>query len=185
MMNPKCDICRNSDLSTLIALAWNGKMAATAISGVLGGEPTAAAIIKHLKADADGSWSRAIEVEVKPLRQRVYDLQRTLVDELERRIAIAKDKARFETEVTGEPHDWSEYLDILNKDLQNAIGSIIKTQGLADKREATQASLAVGLYELMLGGADGKLMLAPKSLVGDDERTIEGSFTEVERDPEA
>jgi len=180
-VSPDCNICGNADLKTLIALAWDGKMDATAISGVLGGVPNAAAIIKHLKVHEPGSWSRQIEVTVKPLRQRVYDLQRTMVDEVERRIAVAQERSRFETEATGEPHDWSEYLNILDKDLQSAIGSIIKIQAGADKVEATKANLAVGLFELMLGGQSGKLMLAPKNLVGEDDSIIEGDSVEVEQ----
>ena len=179
-MSPDCNICGNADLKTLIALAWDGKMDATAISGVLGGVPNAAAIIKHLKVHEPGSWSRQIEVTVKPLRQRVYDLQRTMVDEVERRIAVAQERSRFETEATGEPHDWSEYLNILDKDLQSAIGSIIKIQAGADRMETTKANLAVGLFELMLGGQGGKLMLAPKSLVGDDDSVIEGDAHEMD-----
>jgi len=177
---PDCNICNNADLKALIALAWDGKMSLTAISGVLGGVPSAAAIAKHLKAHEPGSWSRQIEVTVKPLRQRVYDLQRTMVDEVERRIAVAQERSRFETEATGEPHDWSEYLNILDKDLQSAIGSIIKIQAGADRMETTKANLAVGLFELMLGGQGGKLMLAPKSLVGDDDSVIEGDAHEMD-----
>lgn len=175
-----CDICKNSDLTTMISLAWNGKMSAKAIAGVLG--ITADAITKHLKTHIDGSWSRQIEVEAVPLRQRVYDLQRTMVDEVERRIALAKEQARFITEAEDEPHDWSEYLNILDKDLQAAIGSISKIQALADRRESTQAGLAVGLFELMLGGGKGNRMLAPKNLVGDEDEVIEGESVEVEDD---
>ena len=179
-MIPDCNICNNADLKALIALAWDGKMSLTAISGVLGGVPSAAAIAKHLKAHEPGSGSRQIEVVVKPLRQRTYDLQRTMIDEVERRIAVAHERAVFETEATGEPHDWSEYLNILDKDLQSAIGSIIKMQAGADRVEATKANLAVGLFELMLGGRGGKLMLAPKNLVGDDDSIIEGDSVEMD-----
>lgn len=173
-MNAYCKICKNKDLATLISLGWNGKMSATAISGVLGGKPTADAITKHLKEDVPGAWHREIVVEAKPLRQRVYDLQRMQIDEIERRIAVAEEKAAAQRELGREDADWSEYFDILDKDMQSAIGSILKAQGLADKNENAKVAQKIDMFRLMLG-ADGGL--APPELT--DGMTVEGEAVEV------
>lgn len=185
-MNPYCAICKNHDLATLISLAWNGKMSLTAISSVLGGKPTADAIGKHLKADVPGAWTREIEVEHRPLRQRVYDIQRLQIDEIERRIEMAKDMARQRNELVheGPDHDWSEFFDILDKDMQAAIGSILKAQANSDKNENAQRNQAISLFQLMLGktaAGVGPGALAPPELTAGDDGSfdIEGEARDV------
>lgn len=170
-----CVICKSPDRRRAVELMWNGGMSALAISEMLGGTPVSSTILKHLKhADGDGN-ARAIEVHPElPVRERVLALQRMQLDEIERRVELAKQRAtemndwhakRIERgEEDGEswsPVDWSSFHDILGKDMQAAIGSILKTQGLSDKREKVQGDQKLGLFEAMVGAG-----LAPKDLIG-------------------
>lgn len=168
-IDAKCTVCKNAERRRLIELGWNGGMGAETMSRVLGDSPTSKAIIKHLKEHADQANTRAIEVEPdKPARERVLALQRLQLDEVERRIGLAKSRAAQLNDIHKDDDDWqetdwSDLYDILGKDAQAAIGSILKTQGLSDKREKTQGELKLGLFEAMAGAG-----LAPKALVGGD-----------------
>ena len=175
----RCAVCRNPDKRRAIELMWNGGMAALTISNVFDGNPSNSTILKHLKEHSEGEGaSRAVEVRPEtPVRERVLALQRLQLDEIERRIELAKarademnafrDKVAAIAEEKGEPYelhhvDWSDFTDILGKEMQAAIGSILKAQGLTDKREKATADLKLGLFEAMTRGGG----LAPKSLIG-------------------
>lgn len=177
-MSARCLVCKNPDRRRAIELMWNGGMSFATISNVLDNEPTSSVINKHIKEHADGNGNtRQVEVAPeKPVRERVLALQRMQLDEIERRIELAKQRAdemnaqrakvRAIKEAAGEEYllpdaDWSDFTDILGKDLQSAIGSILKTQGLSDKREKAQGDLKLGLFEAMANAG-----LAPKALVG-------------------
>jgi len=173
-ISARCLVCRNPDRRRLIELGWNGGMSGEAIARVLDQKGLVSnVIIKHLKEHADGDPNlRAVVIEpVRPARERVLELQRMQLDEVERRIALAKERAALvnasregKVDAKGEPlpmADWSEYYDILGKDAQAAIGSILKTQGLSDRREKTASELKLGLFEAMTNAG-----LAPKALVG-------------------
>lgn len=167
-IDARCLVCRNADRRRLIELGWNGGMAAVTISNVLGGSPSGPAIISHLRKHADGEGHvRQVEVEPeRPMRERVLAIQRMQVDEFERRIALAKQRAaslnaEHKDEEGFVEHDWAEFVDILGKDMQSAIGSILKTQGLSDRREKEQGDLKLGLFEAMANAG-----LAPKALIG-------------------
>jgi hypothetical protein len=69
---------------------------------------------------------------------------------------------------TTQYHDWSEFVDILGKDMQAAIGSILKAQGLTDKRDMKRDDLKLGLFEAMQRGG-----LAPKALSGGEVVVVE------------
>jgi len=193
---PRCTVCLNADKRRLIEAGWNAGMGAETMSRAIGGSPASAAIMRHIKEHADGDGNtRQLEVEPElPVRERVLNLQRLQLDEIERRIALARTRAddmnREREKLTDSegnpfpPIDWSEFTDILGKDMQAAIGSILKTQGLSDKREKAQGDLKLGLFEAMTNAG-----LAPKALVGGiklpalrsgDE--IEGEVTEVSDD---
>jgi hypothetical protein len=142
----KCLVCRNADRRRLIEAGWNAGMGAETVARVIAAEGLSGAVIlKHIKEHGEGDGNmRALVVEPdRPMRDRVLDIQRAQVDEVERRIALAKQRAieingEHEGETDWEPRDWSYYFDILHKDAQAAIASILKTQGLADKREKAQ-----------------------------------------------
>lgn len=166
----RCRVCKNADRRRLIELGWNGGMAAETISRSMDvKELTAAVIMRHLKEHAEGAPSQR-DIDVKPelpARQRVLNLQRLQLDEVERRIELAKQRAdrlnaEHENDADWTPVDWSDLYDILGKDAQAAISSILKTQGLTDKREKAQGDLKLGLFEAMANAG-----LAPKALVGE------------------
>jgi hypothetical protein len=142
-------------------------MGAETISRVLDGSPGGAAIIKHIKEHCKDGHIRQVDVEPElPARERVLNLQRLQLDEVERRIELAKTRADLmnsahKDDEAWTPVDWSDFTDILGKDMQSAIGSILKTQGLSDKREKAVADTKIGLFEAMVGAG-----LAPKALVG-------------------
>lgn len=174
-INAKCLVCRSPDRRRLIELGWNGGMSGEAIARVLDqkglGGPV---IIRHLKDHVEGDGNmRAVVVEPElPARERVLALQRLQLDEVERRIELAKAKADLmnsthEGDTDWTPVDWSDFFDVLSKDGQSAIASILKVQGLTDKREAKTADLKLGLFEAM-----AKSGLAPKAISGDVQKLL-------------
>lgn len=164
-IDARCLVCKNPDRRRLVELGWNGGMSAEAIARVLDQKGTGAGVIlKHLKEHADGDGNaRAVEVAPElPAAERVANLQRLQLDEVERRIELAKAKAdrmnaEHATDPDWHPVDWSDFFDILGKDGQSAIGSILKAQGLKDKREMKEKDLKLGLFEAMARSG-----LAPK-----------------------
>jgi hypothetical protein len=172
----RCVVCKHANRRKMIELGWNAGLSAVEISDVLGGTPASATILKHLKEHTDGEGaSRTVEVvPVPPSRERVLALQTLQLNEVERRIALAKQRAldmniarANMTDAEGNPYpevDWSDFYDILGKDAQAAISSILKTQGLTDKREKAQGDLKLGLFEAMANSG-----LAPKNLIGGKE----------------
>lgn len=168
-IDARCLICRNPDRRRLVELGWNGGMSAEAIARVLDQKGAGAqAILSHLKQHAEGDGNvRAVVVEPeKSPAERVADLQRLQLDEFERRIELAKAKAdRMNAEHADdekwEPVDWSNFVDILGKDWQAAVGSILKAQGLKDKRDMKRDDLKLGLFEAM-----ARAGLAPKAISG-------------------
>lgn len=177
-IDARCLVCRNPDRRRAVELMWNGGMSQAAISRVLvDAKLTTPTITKHLKEHADGDGNaRAVVIEPeRPAAERVAEVQRLQLDEFERRVALAKaradqlNKAHYDlvdagVETAGDwvDHDWSEFFDIFHKDNQAAIGSILKAQGLKDKRDMKRDDLKLGLFEAMSRAA-----LAPKSVVGE------------------
>lgn len=167
-IDAKCLVCKNADRRRLIELGWNGGMGAATISDVLGGAPSGAVILRHLKQHTDGlGATRQVEVSPElPVRERITALQKLQLDEVERRIELAKHRAALMNDEHKDdedwtPVDWSDFTDILGKDMQSAIGSILKSQGLTDKREAKTSELKLGLFEAMT-----KAGLAPVGISG-------------------
>lgn len=178
----KCVICGNSDMRRLIELGWNANMRVPDLAHGFGGIPAHAVIYKHLKEHAEGAWSRQIEVEdARPLRERVMAIQRAQIEAIERQMFIAQQKADDYTALMqGHPDfdpqmaDPAAYFNILAKDMQAAIQSIQRTQGLTDKHEAAKATVAVDMYKLM-GGTP-----PPSHLIGDGSLEVEGEATEAD-----
>lgn len=167
-IDARCLVCKNADRRRLIELGWNGGMSAEAISGAIGGSPTGPVILRHLKQHTDGlGATRSVEVEPElPAKERVLALQKLQLDEVERRIALAKQRAllmndEHKDDEDWTPVDWSDFFDVLGKDGQSAIGSILKAQGLTDKRDAKTSELKLGLFEAMT-----KAGLAPAAISG-------------------
>lgn len=169
----KCTVCVNADRRRLVEAGWNAGMGWETIARVLEGQTSKTAIEKHIKehADGDGNTRRLDVAPDVPMRERVYNIQLMQVSEVERRVAMAQTRAddmnkerEGVTDAEGNPYprvDWSDFYDILNKDAQAAIGSILKTQGLADKHEKAQGDLKLGLFEAMQSAG-----LAPKLISG-------------------
>jgi hypothetical protein len=184
----RCVICRKPDVRRMAELGWNAKMSAPQIATAMALQFTAAQFLKHLRDHVEsGAGMRAIPVEdARPVKDRVLELQRMQLDEIERRIAMAQEQAvEWNTAMANvegfESRDWSYYFDLLDKDNQAAISSILKAQGLSDKREAGP-STKVDIFRLMMGGGDG---LAPKRLIEGDGETIEGEAVDVTPEDEA
>lgn len=193
---PKCTVCVNVDRRRMVEAGWNSGMTAEAMRRTLIDPPTSAAIMRHIKEHSDGNGNtRQLEVSVElPVRERVLNLQRLQLDEVERRIELAKTRADdMNAEREGlvdsngnpfPPVDWSDFYDVLHKDAQAAISSILKTQGLTDKREKAVADTKIGLFEAMTNAG-----LAPKALVGgiklpalQSGEVIEGEAVELSDD---
>jgi hypothetical protein len=184
-VSARCAVCKNSDLRRLIELGWNAKMSIPDLVHAFGGVPSHSVIHRHLKEHAEGAYSRTIEVEdARPIRERVLAIQRAQIEAIERQLFIAQQKADEYNEAhrgdddydpdRGQP-EW--YFDILGKDFQSAIASILKAQGLTDKREASKDAAKVDLARAMLGARGG---LAPESMRQiEDGNTIEGEVTDV------
>jgi hypothetical protein len=187
-LNAKCLICRNADRRRMVELGWNGGMSASAMATVLDDRISPFMVTRHLKEHTDGEpLKRDVAVEPElPLRDRVQNIQRIQIEEIERRIAFAKQRAHDmnamregHTDADGNPWtpvDWSDFYDILDPKAQAAIASILKTQGLTDKRESKTSELKLGLFEAM-----ARVGLAPKPLIGEGEKVpeiIEGEVIE-------
>jgi hypothetical protein len=179
----KCPVCKSPDRRRAVEAMWNAGMTQAAISRVVVGEFPTPVITKHLKDHAQGDANgRAIVIQPEvPTRERVLALQQLQLDEVERRIELAKERALqlnaaldqmradgVEGADTTPYHDWSEFVDILGKDMQAAIGSILKAQGLTDKRDMKRDDLKLGLFEAMQRGG-----LAPKALSGGEVVVVE------------
>jgi hypothetical protein len=134
---------------------WNGGMTQAAITRVVGDKLTTTAITKHLKEHADGSGAtRQVEVAPElPQRERVLALQRMQLDEVDRQIAFAKQKAdmlnaardkRIADGVEGADEtpdrDWSEFFNLLGKDGQGS-RTILKVTAIEDRKAAKTADL--------------------------------------------
>lgn len=172
----RCPICKKPDVRRLVELGWNARMDAHAIAGAFSGFPNAAAVRKHINEHTPGGRNLPVENAI-PLRERALAIQRIQIDEIERRMERAQEWAAFAREHGNESADWSEAFDILGKDMQAAVASILRAVSLEDRKEAKTADLKLGLFELMMGGKGGGGMLAPVGLVESGE-VIEGEVVE-------
>lgn len=173
----RCVICRKPDVRRLAELGWNAKMSAPQIATAMAAQFSSAQFLKHLREHVDeGAGMRAIPVEdARPIHERVAALQRMQLDEIERRITMAQEWAAYARE-NGNPNaDWSEQFDLLDKDNQQAIASILKAQAITDKREAKQNDQKIDLARMMLGDGGG---YAPARLT--DGLEVEGEAVEVD-----
>ncbi len=68
--------------------------------------------------------------------------------------------------------------DILDKDLQPALSTALRAEAAIETRENRKEAKQIGLFILMLGGADGLNALAPLEL--SDGLTIDGDYEDVD-----
>lgn len=159
----------------------------------LGGVPSSTVILKHLREHAEGAYSRTITVEdARPMRERVLAIQRAQVEAIERQLAVAQQQCdEWNEDHRGHekddlncdscryagfyPRDPSFYFNILGKDMQAAVASILKSEGLTIKREAVKGPGAVDIFRLLLGERGG---MAPARLI-EDGNTLEGEVKDV------
>ena len=161
----------------MVELGWNAKMTAADISNGLGGVPSAAVVTKHVKEHGGDAIDRAIPViDARTTKARVDDLMRRMLDELEERIQYAETWAARARELGNPDAMPSDVFDLLSKNNQAAIASILKMQDQQDKREGKKASVAVDLMKLMGGGP-------PPAHLIEDGNTIEGDAEEVDDAP--
>lgn len=158
----------------LVELGWNDKMTMSDIAHAFGGTPSAHVVRRHINEHkANGKEDRDIPIPpIRPTRLRVEELQKKMLDEIESRIQWAEErsaiaKANGNEDVT--PADW---FDLLDPKVQSSIASVLKMQGLTDKREQTKATVAVDVMRLMGG-------VAPPAHLIEDGATIAGEYEEV------
>lgn len=175
----RCAICKKPDLRRMVELAWVAKMDARSIATVFGGIPSASTITKHVREHMPEGRDTQVP-NARTTRERVIDLQRLQIEEIERRIERAQEWAAYARDHGNPEADWSDAFDILSKDMQAAVASILKAQGLSDKREMGKASIGVDVARMMLGGGDG---LAPKRLTAGAKDVTDTIFEEVDDEP--
>lgn len=157
----------------MIALAWNAKMSAVAISNAIGGLPTSSTVLKHLQ-HVEGARGRDADVDAAtPTRARIEALQRKMLDDIEYRIQFAEERAAYAREHGNPDAQPSDWFDVLSPKNQAAIASVIKMQDQTDKREGKKATVALDLMKLM-GGTP------PPSHLIEDGNTIEGEAEDVD-----
>jgi hypothetical protein len=170
----RCPVCKNPNLRRLVELGWNAKMTMSDIANALGGIPSTQSISKHLHEHAEGAGNRDIPVEnARTTRARIDDLMRRMLDEIEVRVADADAWAAIARAGGNTDALPSDIFDILSKNNQAALATILKMQDQNDKREGKKASVAVDLMRLM-GGT------APPSHLIEDGNTVEGDVVEVD-----
>ena len=166
----------------LIELGWNAKLSAPDLSSAFGAQYSASLILKHLKDHAEDGATREIPVvNARPARERIMALQMRQLDEVEMRLALADQRAQQLNDAHRGEEDWVpaqpfQFYDILNKENQAAIASILKTQGLTDRREAKEVDVKLDVWQMMLGPGGG---MAPTKMIGSGEEVIEGEAKEL------
>jgi hypothetical protein len=165
----RCKVCKEPERARLIEADWAGGMSAVGIAARLkdAGWPIAAsAVLRHLHhvPGAHNRTNTPIPVGMTK-RDAALFVRDRIMDELE----VMED----DVDPAGESK-----LNILSKDLQPALGSMLRAQDIIDKRETREKNKKISLFVLMLGGPDGKNALAPLEL-SSGEDVIEGEFDVV------
>lgn len=195
LTDPTCAICKRPGRRRIVDADASDGIAPAAIAAAMrdvGWALTAAQVATHITLH--GSVTKPKSAASRK-RDAALTLRERMMDALEGRIEAAEEKAveateecrRGEHDVDDHPryrkhgpktHESSEFFDILNKDLQSALGTVIKAQTVEEKRVATEGKRKIDLFRLMMGPGDG---LAPSGLIGDG--SIEGDFEEVPDGP--
>jgi hypothetical protein len=185
---PNCVICRAPERARLIEADWAGGLSATAIAATMteaGWPITAATVLSHLKKHVPYAATRQNVPAGLSRRDTTVFIQTRILDEVELRekaFRMALEEAGDNEEAIKEA--MRNRPNILDKDIQPALNTALKAEAIIVKREDNTARRKIDLFQLMLGGADGKGMLAPQGLIGsgqeeEDEDATEGEFEEV------
>jgi hypothetical protein len=172
----RCLVCRaGSTRQDMVAALWSEGMTAKGIAAQMadaGWNLTANVILGHLKEHVDGAAGRKPPA-MRDHRDAAIFVRDRIMDRLQ------EEPTR---QVVGKDGEIEEVpFDILDKDLQPALNSMLKAESIIQKRSANETK--VGVLLLMLGGDDGRGFLAPPQLTaGPDDSDIEfeGEAVEVE-----
>jgi hypothetical protein len=181
MNEPNCKICRAPNRRRLVEADWADGISAEGIARTMreaGWPLSSATVLKHLKEHTPGAATR--EPVKAGKRDAAIFLQNRLMDEIERR----EELVLIEEETTGEKVPDHRRLDILDKDLQPALATILRAQALINTREKAKGPRA-GMMLLMLGVSPDGLgpgALAPLELSSgeEDDDIIDGEAIEVD-----
>lgn len=183
----RCLVCRaGPNRRRMVEAMWADGMSASGIAAAMadgGWKVSSSSILTHEKEhDSGAAVRKPIDI---PRKDWSTYLQTMIGTEIERRFERAKTRAEEATAATGDPHDPSDFFDVLDKEFQPAFKTVLAAESNIIKRENDSKSRQVGLFVLMLGGADGQRMLAPRALIGDEDeddalRIIEGEARAVE-----
>ena len=173
---PTCKICDHPGRARLIEADWADGKSAPYIAAEMeagGWKVTPATILKHLKHVPGAATRKNVPI---PAGLRGRDAAEYIKNRILDAVDSVENRLRSEAEAEGKTYS-GEF--ILDKDLQPALGTALKAEGIKIKREDVASKRQIGLFQLMLGNG-GK---APPHLIGDG-MTIEGEFTDVTDDEE-
>lgn len=171
---PMCKICDNPGRARLIEADWAAGRSATVIAKDMtdSGWPLVAETIRRHLKHVPGARTRENEpMPTVPQTKRTADGVEFVKGRLLDAIIAKERRLRVEAEQSGEEFD-GEFL--LDKDLQPALNTVLKAEGIKIKREEAASKRQIGLFMLMLGKNGGK---APTALIGDG--SIEGEAKDV------
>lgn len=177
-VTPDCKVCRAPNRRRLIEADWADGMTAAGISKVMkdaGWPISAETILKHLKEHVEGAAVRLPPTISK--RDASILIKDAILDRLEELQAGGTRQVLVKGPDGGMEVQELEF-DIMDKDLQAALGTALKAEAIQVKKDDNQTKRKIDLFQLMLGGADGKGMLAPMDLI-EDGNTVEGEFADV------
>lgn len=189
--DPTCPICKRPGRRRIIDADFADGIAPAAIAAAMrdaGWALTAAQVATHATLHGSTTKPRSAATRKRDaaltLRERMMDALEGRIESAEQRASEATEEcARGEHNVDDHPryrqhgprvHSPDEFFDILGKDLQPALGTVIKAQTVEEKRTANEGKRKIDLFRLMMGPGDG---LAPAGLIGDG--SIEGEYEEV------
>lgn len=190
-IDPNCPVCKRPGRRRIVDADAADGITPAAIASAMrdtGWALTAADVTKHVTLHGSAEKTRS---KATRRRDAALTLRERMMDALEGRIEAAEASAveataecqRGEHDIEDHPryrqhgprvHESSEFFDILNKDLQSALGTVIKAQTVEEKRNANDDKRKIDLFRLMMGPGDG---MAPAALIGDG--VVEGDFEEV------
>lgn len=153
----RCQVCEDVVLRRAVDEELFSGKTATSISRLMGlrGSPLSAGLIlghkKHFRAQAER------EIAVREKRDLAIMVQEEAIDLFEQ----------------GD-------LSLTDRNHIPGIKAGLDAQAILDRREARKEDHRIGMFILMLGGADGQRRLAPPDLVGEDEDIVEGEATEID-----
>ena len=181
MRENACMICREPERARLIEADWAGGMSGSGISKRMtaAGWPVGPeTVLSHLKKHVPLASTRQNTPAGSSKRDAAVFIKDRILDEVE----LRERAFRMALEQAGDDEDliaqaMKNRPNILDKDLQSALGTALKAEAVIVKRDDNKVKRGIDLYKMMLGGGDGAAMFAPAGLIGDG--SIEADFREV------